>query len=205
MKEQEMKRNSKRNERGIAMVIALFALLLLSVVGLGMMYSTNMETSINGNYRDKQVAFYAALAGLQEARERMQPAYGDIPAPTALPSTSFQNIIYILSNASTVKPWDTTAGNKYFDTELCQENVLSLSGTTGVQCTTIAGGSTWYRTYDDSTGVTNPWNLANPLDLKWVRISLKGNNMTPVAVNGNSTNADQACWNGANQMSTPST
>src|ERR1700674_2201983 len=97
-----------QNERGIAMMIVLFALLLLSVIGLGMMYSTNMETSINGNYRDKQVAFYAAQAGLQEARDRIIPrnpalAY-TITAPTALPSTGAQNIIYIVAN-STVKPW----------------------------------------------------------------------------------------------------
>jgi Tfp pilus assembly protein PilX len=43
-------------ERGIALIGVLFALLLLTVIGLGMMYSTNMETSINYNYRDKQVA-----------------------------------------------------------------------------------------------------------------------------------------------------
>src|SRR5580765_5531965 len=85
-----------RNERGIAMMVVLFALLLLSVVGLGMMYSTNMETSINGNYRDKQSAAYAALAALQEARERVRvssydaggnPIYSVTP-PLALPSTS---------------------------------------------------------------------------------------------------------------------
>src|SRR2546422_282539 len=197
----EVKVNSQRNQSGVAMIIALFALLLLSVVGLGMMYSTNMETSINGNYRDKQEAFYAALAGLQEARDRIQPSWGDIPAPTALPSTSFQNVIYILSDASTVKPWDPT--KKYFDAELCQEKVMGLSGTSGVPCTTIASGSTWYKTYDHSLG--GIWNLPNPLDLKWVRITVKGNNMTPVPVNGDNTVADQACWNGANQMSTPST
>src|SRR5436309_11783300 len=197
----EVKVNSQRNQSGVAMIIAWFALLLLSVVGLGMMYSTNMETSINGNYRDKQEAFYAALAGLQEARDRIQPYWGDIPAPTALPSTSFQNVIYILSDASTVKPWDPT--KKYFDTELCQEKVMGLSGTSGVPCTTIASGSTWYKTYDHSLG--GIWNLPNPLDLKWVRITVKGNNMTPVPVNGDNTVADQACWNGANQMSTPST
>src|SRR5213594_2628891 len=197
----EVKVNSKRDQSGVSMIIALFALLLLSVVGLGMMYSTNMETSINSNYRDKQEAFYAALAGLQEARDRIQPSWGDIPAPTALPATSFQNVFYILSNASTVKPWDPA--NRYFDTELCQEQVMGLSGTPGVPCTTIASGSTWYKTYDHSLG--GIWNLPNPLDLKWVRITVKGNNMTPVPVNGNSAIGDQACWNGANQMSTPST
>src|SRR5262249_40637213 len=100
---------------------------------------------------------------------------------------------------------DTAAGNKYFDTELCQEHVLGLSGTLGVPCTTTASGSAWYKTYNDGVGAMNPWNLANPLDLKWVRISLKGNSMTPVAVNGNSASADQACWTGTNQMSTPTT
>src|SRR5436309_3785049 len=197
----EVKVNSQRNQSGVALIIALFALLLLSVVGLGMMYSTNMETSINGNYRDKQEVFYAALAGLQEARDRIQPTWGDIPAPTALPTTSFQNVIYILSDASTVKPWDPT--NKYFDTELCQEQVMGLSGTLQVPCTTIASGSAWYKTYDHSLG--GIWNLPNPLDLKWVRITVKGNNMTPVPVNGNPAIADQACWNGANQISTPTT
>src|SRR6266516_115854 len=198
----EVRVNSKRNQSGVALIIALFALLLLSVVGLGMMYSTNMETSINGNYRDKQEAFYAALAGLQEGRDRIQPAWGDIPAPTALPSTSFQNVLYILSDASIVKPWDP-ANRRYFDTELCQEQVMGLSGTPGVPCTTIASGSTWYKTYDHSLG--GKWNLPNPLDLKWVRITAKGNNMTPVPVNGNPAIADQACWNGANQISTPTT
>src|ERR1700745_509452 len=103
-----------QRERGVAMMIVLFALLLLSVVGLGMMYSTNMETSINSNYRDKQVAFYAALAGVPDARARSQPGTGDIPPPTGRPSTSFQNIIYILAN-SNVKPWDASGTNKYFD------------------------------------------------------------------------------------------
>ena len=54
----------QRSERGVALVVTLFALLLLSVIGMGMMFSTNMETMINANYRDKQVAVYASLAGL---------------------------------------------------------------------------------------------------------------------------------------------
>src|SRR5207247_11317148 len=125
----EVKVNSQRNQSGVAKIIALFALLLLSVVGLGMMYSTNMETSINGNYRDKQAAFYAALAGLQEARDRIQPSWGDIPAPTALPSTSFQNVLYSLSYASTVNPWDPDPSNRYIDTELRHETEMDLSDT----------------------------------------------------------------------------
>src|SRR5438874_10596162 len=102
----EVRVNSKRNQSGVAMIIALFALLLLSVVGLGMMYSTNMETSINGNYRDKQGAFYAALAGLQEGRERIHASSCDsggtctysVTPPLILPTATGQKIIYIVSN-----------------------------------------------------------------------------------------------------------
>jgi len=190
----------RRDERGIALLTVLFASLLLTVIGLGMMYSTNMETSINHNYRESQVALYAALAGLQEARQRIKFPY-EITPPELLPSTTAANIVYIVSNASTVKPWDPA--NAYFDTELCQEHVLGLTGTPGVPCTATASGTAWYQYVDDSLSSSAPWNFSNPLEWKWTRIQLKGNNNTPVPVNGNATNSSQACWNGTSQMSTP--
>src|SRR5207237_8213151 len=121
-----------RNERGIAMLVVLFSVLLLTVIGLGMMYSTNMESSINSNYRDKQGSLYAALAGLQEARDRIQPATHNIVAPTSLPgfiattSAGSAGLIYIVANNS-VDP--TNAGNPYFDAELCQAQVLGVTST----------------------------------------------------------------------------
>src|SRR5206468_1941617 len=36
-----------------------------------------------------------------------------------------------------------------------------------------------------------------------VRITLKGNNMTPIAVNGNASDARQVCWDGAHQVVLP--
>jgi hypothetical protein len=193
---------NRTNERGIAMLIVMFSVLLLSVIGLGMMYSTNMESAINSNYRDKQSAFYAALAGLQEARDRIQPATHNIVAPGQLPSTAAANVIYIVSNYATVKPWLTSS--PYFDTELCQEKVLNILpvGIPGVPCTNIASGTSWFSHVDDSQSSSAPWNLY-PLDLKWVRIQLKANNNTPVAVNGDPTASDQTCWTGVHQMSTP--
>src|SRR5437879_13895092 len=104
-----MRNSSKhKRDRGIAMLVVMFALLLLSVIGLGMMYSTNMESAINSNYRDKQTALYAALAGLQESRDRIQPATANIVAPTGLPafvSSGSANVIYIVAD-STVNPTD---------------------------------------------------------------------------------------------------
>src|SRR2546425_8075805 len=103
----EVKVNSQRNQSGVAMIIALFALLLLSVVGLGMMYSTNMETAINGNYRDKQTAIYGALGGLQEARDRIRPfdttqpmPAGRLIPPLALPTGANGAVLYIINPKS---------------------------------------------------------------------------------------------------------
>src|SRR5262249_32200973 len=49
-----------------------------------------------------------------------------------------------------------------------------------------------------------PWNAAAAnLDFKWTRISLKSNNMTPVPVNGDSTNSRQVCWDGAHEIILP--
>ena len=101
------------------------------------------------------------MAGLHEARDRIQPATRNIVAPSAEPSLSAANVIYIINprNGETVAPWDMT--NKYADTELCQEKVLELTGTFGIPCTTIASGSSWYSVVDNSQVSSAPWNLSN--------------------------------------------
>lgn len=193
------------SQRGVALLVALMALLLLSAIGLGMMYSSDTDTVINANYRDKQLAMYASMAGVQEARDRIQPqnTVANIAFPAGLPSASVANVIYIINpkNGETVAPWST--GNAYFDDELCQENVLGLSGTNGVPCTTTASGSTWYSTVNDSQTSSAPWNLGSPLSAKWTRITLKSNNMTPVATNGSSSTSTQICWDGHEQILLP--
>ena len=147
----------------------------------------------------------------QEARDRIQPvntvaaiAVATDTASFDLPSTSAANVVYIINPGSgeTVAPWNT--GNAYFDTELCQENLLGLSGSNGVPCTASGSGSGWYTTVDNSQSSSAPWNLTSPLQAKWTRITLKGNNMTPVPVNGNSATSTQVCWDGHRQIVRPS-
>src|SRR5690242_20094995 len=213
-----MRTHTGRYERGVALLVAMFALLLLSAIGMGMMFSANMETSIDANFRDKQIATYAALSGLQEARDRIQPATGDIPAPADLPASGSPNIIYLLNPRSgeTVAPWDLNS--KYPDRELCHESVLGLTGTADTPCTTITSGSSWYTSHDNSsssyTGAycasSNSCHcpgggcvLTQPLLHKWVRIMLKADNMTPFGVNGTGSTGNQVCWNGTNQITRP--
>ena len=233
---------AQARQRGVALLLAIFALLLLSAVGLAMLFSSDTETSISVNYRDKQAAIYGALAGLQEARDRIQPVTGDLGSglsgglgivPTALPATGAPNVLYIINPApgETVAPWlPTISGqpNPYFDDELCHEtyfvNHLGVTaGTPGSPCSPTAtqpvpAGNAWYVYYDNSqkkyfTGGTSGTGSANaalletayqltsnstqvPLTYKWVRVTVKSDDMTPVSVTGGTSGSStQLCWN----------
>ncbi len=169
---------SKRGEteRGVALFLTIFSLLLLTGVALAMLFSSDMETSISVNYRDKQGAIFGALAGLQEARDRIHPLTGDLGAgsnlspgglnivPTGLPSTSSAKVLYLINPAAgeTVAPWDPN--NQYFDTELCHEayfvnNLGVTAAADGVPCpatsASVPSGSSWYAWYNNSTLQTN--------------------------------------------------
>ena len=67
-------KTSRKSERGVALFIAIFALLLISVVALALMVMAGTETSLNSNYKSSVQAFYDARAGVEEARGRMWSA-----------------------------------------------------------------------------------------------------------------------------------
>src|SRR6202035_1241212 len=130
----------KQTERGVALVMALIALLIVTSIGLSMMFMADTETTINGNYRDEQTAYYAARAGLEEARDRMRANAGatiNSSLPTARPG-AVGGALYILNpnGSETVAPWNTT--NAYFDDEVCKE--LNCAGAQ------IPPTSGWYTT-----------------------------------------------------------
>jgi hypothetical protein len=199
--------NRKSNsERGMALILVLFALMLLTAVGLGLMYMTTTETGIDNNFRSEQQAYYASKAGLEEGRERLRKyAPNAITPPTVMPSTSNAGgVIYIINPASaseSITPW--VAGSTYFDDELCHENYsgLGLSSTPlTVPCTTAPSG-TWYTVANPQS--TDPYTAtASAIPYKWVRITLKQVGSTnPYCPNNNcSTNASRqvcAAMNGA--------
>ncbi len=197
-----------RSERGIALLIAIFALLLLSAVGLSMMFSADTETSINANFRTKQQVNYAALSGALEARDRLQPSKSTsidfIPFPTDAPNTTTPQVWYIINpgtgeTATDIQPWD--ASNKYADTELCHET--GAAATFGLSCSSspLPTSTTWYTPKDNSS-YGGTFGLANPLLFKWARIQLKTDNSGPVPV-GSSPSGQVVCWDGRNQLPQP--
>ena len=59
----------RRDERGVALIVALLSMLLLSALGIGLMMTTMSETLISANYRDGGEALYAADAGIERVMQ----------------------------------------------------------------------------------------------------------------------------------------
>lgn len=207
-----MSRNHRKNERGVALILVLIALMIVSAIGVGMLYSADTETTINRNFRDEQKVNASALAGLQEARERMRdPGLGTgvyIPPPTAIPSGTAANwSVYILNPAAgdTVDPW--SAASAFPDSEICSELIFGTGTTMGNPCGVGSGTDySWRTTTTTSGGFQMP---GMPLDYKWVRINRKlngatryligsGTGLTVTAVTTPPT--DPVCFDGSRQI-----
>ena len=195
---------AKSSERGVALIVALLTLMLLSALLMGMIVASNSETNISANFRDEQTAFFAARAGVEEVRDRMRPN----ATPTLATSTYFttsptplagapNGILYVTnpSNGETVTPWLTT-GTDYPDDEICKE-------------LTCVGGvpiGAWYVPAQSSSA---SYAAAPVLTWKWVRVMIKPNKsdtgLARVTSVDGLTNANRVCFNGTHEYTTMAT
>ena len=217
-----------RRERGVALLMALLALLLLSAIAATLVTMSGTETTVNANYRSEEVALFAARAGLYEVSDRMMQTNahsiasnimsgtGGPPFGAVIPSATNAGIVYLINQTSatgTVAPWNEN--NQYADTELCHEGYTiagMTNATADVPCTTLPSGSTWYTTVNSNA----PWSgTTAALPYVWARVSWKLNNSLTYlsatttggvttattayyAVNGSS--SSPVCWNGASEV-----
>lgn len=59
--------NDIRNERGIALIVALMAMMLMAALGAALVMTTTSETAIAGNYSRADEGLYAADAAMERA------------------------------------------------------------------------------------------------------------------------------------------
>ena len=78
------------NERGMALVIALVMLVLLTILGAWALDTSSTDLRIAGNYKANQIAFYAADAGVGYASNRvlLQNSYSPTGATVTSPEIS---------------------------------------------------------------------------------------------------------------------
>src|SRR5258708_28055264 len=129
-------------ERGVALIMALLVLMLVTAVGMGMIIMSNTETNVSANFRDEQTAYFAAKAGIEEVRDRLRAgATNSLNLPTTLGALlpgATNGILYVTNplNSETVSPCVTTR-TTYPDDQIGKE----LNCSTGTAPT-----GTWWAT-----------------------------------------------------------
>jgi hypothetical protein len=156
-----MKRDCKtrrRSQDGIALLIAIFVLLLISVVAIALLVSSGTETALGANYRTSSSVYYAALAGLEEARGRLLPRnpnyFGNSVVP---PNFPLGQTVYVINRLSgdNIAPWDQS--NSFYDKEYVTEF--------GVEASAVSSWQSVYSIWDN-----NSLTVPGPI-FKWVRIN----------------------------------
>lgn len=159
------------SEAGIALLIAIFVLLLISVVAIAVVVSSDTESHLTGNYRYSTTVYYAALAGVEEARARLRPNDPDsfqkinppgsfLPAPGA--TLPIGTVGYVLNPSPTDNAGAmlTTYPDTEYDTEF-GAGALAAATAAGTVPTTQ---SVWNKS------PLNGLPFSGPL-YKWVRIN----------------------------------
>ena len=187
----------RRNERGIALLVCLMALLLLTGIAFGLMYMSDSDVWVNSNYRSSQKAYQAALGGLQNVRQRMTSGLAASPPRIDPPTTKpgdIGSVLYILN------PYDATdtvnllaiqdPANAYYDNELPKEASAQSIGT--------PSGASVIPQFEYPDYNTAP-NL-NRLRYKWVRINAKMNFATKPYLTDPAAGNLPVCWNGSREL-----
>jgi hypothetical protein len=133
-------------DAGSALLIAIFALLLISVVGLALAVSTGTDSALAGNYRTSTAAYYAAVAGLEEARGRLLWQNQNYLGDTVLSflRADVHSVVYIVNPApgETVNPLDSSspyADNEYGTEFSWKANVAPLVASVSPVTSTMPG------------------------------------------------------------------
>lgn len=66
-----MERNILRHQEGVALIIALIILLVLTLIGISAISTTTFETSLSGNERAGMSAFYLADAAVERGHNQI--------------------------------------------------------------------------------------------------------------------------------------
>lgn len=189
MRKTPAKRRRKHGaDSGAAMLIAIFALLLISVVAIALVVSSGTDSSLAANYRTATSAYYAAMAGLEEARGRLLWKNADFINKTGTytnvlfdasgvqPAWCLNQVLYIINPAvgETVDP--ANSSNPYYDWEYGQEFGLGSLGAATIL--------PYVASVSPGVPIPSGGTLPGP-SYKWVRMNAATEQSIGVDVNGN--------------------
>lgn len=123
---QRHRKTRSGSEEGIALLIAIFVLLLISVVAIALLVASGTETALGANYRSSSTVYYAALAGLEEVRGRLLPKNPNffgaaVPSPFPVLTANAPTTLYVLNRLPGENIVPSDPANPYYDGELQSE------------------------------------------------------------------------------------
>jgi len=168
-----LKNRRAKREAGVALVIAMVSLLLITGVALAMVMASGMESSLNGNYRSSSSATYAALAGLEEGRGRLLPTNPN-PIVVTDGATNLTGYMHVGWATYILNPMGSDpTGISLVTTTYADNNYVAEFGVAPTQTSTAT-----------SLSGTNSSNIPGPM-YKWVRINpITERSLGNVDVNG---------------------
>jgi len=111
-----MRHTNRSHEAGIALVLALMALMLLTFLGLTLATTTSTELQIANNYRWSQQAFYNAEAGIEVGKKVL--ATVDWSTVLYAPRTTYWDGV---TTPTTAADGSTTHTNRNFENWTCDQ------------------------------------------------------------------------------------
>ena len=173
------------SQEGTALLIAIFSLLLISAVAIGLIMMSGIASSIDANYKSSTQVYYSAKAGIEEGRGRLSGLSANpltasgFPSPitTPMPALQVGQVWYITNPAAgeVVDPRNT--GSTYGDNEYATEwNNTSVAATPA---------NPYIPSVAALAGTPNA-------PYKWVRITAATEGSSGIDVNGDGSTADWA-------------
>jgi hypothetical protein len=141
----------------MALVMALIIMSTLSMLSISIVLLTESGVRLGRTVATRTQAYYAAVAGIEEARGRLNPTTPDAISSTLLPQAT-NDVLYIINSSAQDPVAPTDPSSRYYDSQYVSE----FPG--GFGAATVRGP---VASDQPSAGTS----FAIPY--KWVRITLK--------------------------------
>jgi hypothetical protein len=176
-------RRADFGERGIALLLALIIILILSGLAASLVLLTDSQVRLGQTAQAQGRVFFAALGGLEEARGRMNVSAPDTIS-ASLPS-SITQVLYIVNSTSSDPVQPTNLSSPYYDTEYSTE---FPGGFASASVSTINS---------DQPGA----GTSTAIPYKWVRITLmtEASAHTDINQDGVLDSTDPIHWTGTQE------
>ena len=103
------------NQKGAVLVSGLLVVLVLTILSLGAMMSSSTELKISANDRSAKEVFYAAEAGIEDARSRLQAASSPSPIQDTQPTNpNWKAFIGTAEKAQSMGYQSTNSDHDYY-------------------------------------------------------------------------------------------